>query len=130
MTSITVLYDASCHLCVACAEWIARQEAYLPIELMPAGSRQARHRYGEVPWLGEELVVVADDGSVWAGAAAFLTCLWALVDWREASYWLSSDTLSGVAGRFFLGLSKNRRAIARWAMHPKCEDGACRAPYR
>jgi predicted DCC family thiol-disulfide oxidoreductase YuxK len=132
---LTVLFDASCPLCVRCARWLAHEPAYVPLTTLAASSTEARERYGAVPWLGEELVVVADDGAVWVGPAAFLVALWSLVAYREWSYRLSGDTLSRVAERFFVSLSSQRRMIAAFLEHDGCADGACHLgaeghPYR
>lgn len=134
---LTVLYDATCALCVRCKEWMADQSAYVALEFMAAGSAEASARFGAVPWLGAELVVVSDRGEVWAGPAAFLMALWALEDYREWSYRLSGDTFSKMAERFFMGLSSRRRWLASWLTHPECSNGSCRrlhhaaaGPYR
>ena len=98
---------------------------------MPCGSREAKQRYGNVPWLGEELVVVSDQGEVWAGPAAFLICLWALRDWREWSYRLSGPSLAPMAERFFHALSSRRKRLAAWMGWQVCENDKCVAhPYR
>lgn len=136
MTSrLIVLYDERCALCARCRDWMLKQEAFVPLEFLGAHSRRAAELFGEIPWLGEELVVVGDSGEVWAGPAAFLVCLWALVDYREWSYRLAGETFSKVALRFFTSLSKERKWIAQWLQHPGCTDDRCRiahaaSPYR
>ena len=132
MRRLTVLYDAGCPICVRCRDWMAREPAYVELELIACDSREARARYGQVPWLGEELVVVSDRGEVWAGPSAFLVCLWALRDWREWSYRLSGPTLAPLAERFFHALSSRRRRIAAWLGWEACPDGRCTVahPYR
>lgn len=135
MNRLTVLYDERCALCVRCREWMLAQDAIVPIEFLGAGSLRATRLYGAVPWLGDELVVVSDQGEVWAGPAAFLVCLWALADYREWSYRLAGDSFSKVAVKFFATLSKKRKWLASWLEHPGCTGDACRvehrgAPYR
>ncbi|WP_437295726.1 thiol-disulfide oxidoreductase DCC family protein [Sorangium sp. So ce426] len=125
---ITVLYDAECALCARCRHWMEHQTALVEMEFLPAGSPEAAERYGAVPWLGEELVVVSDRGEVWAGPAAFIVALWALEGYREWSYRLSGDTLSKMAERFFHALSGNRKWLAGWFGHPSCASGSCRLP--
>jgi predicted DCC family thiol-disulfide oxidoreductase YuxK len=125
MKRLTLLYDASCPICVRCRDWIETQRSFVPIELLAASSAEARRRYGEVPWLGEELVVASDDGEVWAGAAAFLVALWALEDYREWSYRLTGNTLSKVAERFFAALSHRRKWLSGWFAHPSCTKERC-----
>jgi predicted DCC family thiol-disulfide oxidoreductase YuxK len=125
MKRLTVLYDAACPLCVRCREWMSSQASFVELEFLPAQSLTAIQRYGEVPWLGSELVVVSDHGEVWVGPAAFIVALWALEDYREWSYRLSGDSFSKMAERFFLALSHRRRWIAGWLSHPECTSDRC-----
>ena len=130
MTALTVLYDETCALCLRCRAWLERQETYVPLAFVSCRSAAARETYGDVPWLGEELVVVSDEGDVWAGPAAFIVALWALVEWREWSYRISGDAFAPLAERFFHVVSSNRRALAAWVHPDPCPGGACRVPYR
>ena len=123
MKRLTVLYDSKCELCVRCHDFLAVSRTLVPLELLSCHSRAVRERYGSVPWLGEELVVVSDEGDVWVGAAAFLVSMWALADYREWSYRLSGPTLAPLAERFFVALSSRRRRIASLLGKPRCEDG-------
>lgn len=126
---LTVLYDATCALCVRCRDFLAESASFVPLELLACQSREARERYGAVPWLGEELVVVSDEGDVWAGPAAFLVCLWALRAWRLWSYALSGPELAPLAHRFFAAISSRRRRIAAMLGPARCDDdGTCRLP--
>jgi predicted DCC family thiol-disulfide oxidoreductase YuxK len=133
MRRLTVLYDAQCPICIRCRDWMSEQPAFVELRFIPCGSPDAKARYGAVPWLGEELVVVSDDGDVWAGPAAFLLCLWALKDWREWAYRLSGSTLAPLAERFFHAISTRRKRLAAWMGWQACENGACHVaahPYR
>ena len=138
MKRLTVLYDDGCPICVRCRSLLLHQHAFVELELLAASSPEAARRYGEVPWLGAELVVVSDEGAVWAGPAAFLVALWALVDYREWSYRLSGDSFSRMAERFFVALSHRRKWLAGWLSHPECTGDRCHrvgrhgpaAPYR
>jgi predicted DCC family thiol-disulfide oxidoreductase YuxK len=130
MKSLTILYDGTCALCVRCRDFLAASATYVPFELLSSQSPGARERFGDVPWLGEELVVVSDEGDVWIGPAAFLVCLWALREWREWSYRLSGETLAPLAERFFVALSSNRRSIAKVLGPVRCtpgDHGSCEA---
>jgi predicted DCC family thiol-disulfide oxidoreductase YuxK len=131
MRRLTILYDEACAVCVRCRDWLALQRSFVELEFLGAGSAEAQRRYGEVPWLREELVVVSDDGAVWAGAAAFLVSLWALRDYREWSYRLSGPALAPLAERFFESLSKHRKGLARALFsRDDCRDGTCRTRGR
>jgi predicted DCC family thiol-disulfide oxidoreductase YuxK len=130
MKKITVLYDASCRVCVRCRAWMEHRRSYVEIEFLPCCSAAARARYGKVPWLGEELVVVGDGGEVWAGPAAFLVCLWALEDFREWSYRLSGPELAPLAEKFFAVVSSQRRWVTSLLEHSNCKDGRCKLGHR
>lgn len=124
VTRLTVLYDETCALCLRSRDWLAGQPTLVDVELMPSGSAEARRRFAGLP-LGQELVVVAQDGRAWVGPAAFLTCLWATRRYRGWSYRLSGDTFAPLAERFFDLVSKRRKDIGRWlGSGPDCE--ACR----
>jgi predicted DCC family thiol-disulfide oxidoreductase YuxK len=122
--TLTVLYDPGCALCQRCRAWMLGQESYVPLSFVACTGAEARARYGDIPWLGDELVVVSDAGEVWAGPAAFLTCLWALVAWREWSYRLAGPAFAPLAERSFHALSSRRRSLARFFDH-ECRDGSC-----
>ena len=126
--TLTVLYDASCAFCVRAAEWLAAQEAYVQLRLLPADCEEAQLRFGMVPWLGQQLVVVSADGRVWAGSAAFLMCLWALVDYRSWASGLSSPGLAPMAERFFRIVSARRHRLAALVQHEPCGRGVCSRP--
>lgn len=128
MERLTVLYDETCALCVRCKAWLAAQVPFVPMEFVACQSPAARERYGSVPWLGEELVVVSDEGDVWAGPAAFIVALWALREWREWSYRISGPELAPLAERFFHAISSNRKAIAALLKPDPCEGGTCKVP--
>ena len=105
---LTVLYDESCALCRRCRDWLLTQPCLVEVELIPAGSPFARSKYGAAPWLGNELVVVNDEGYAWVGPAAFVTCLWATARFRSISYSLARPTLAPYAEKFFMLVSKRR----------------------
>ncbi len=130
MRSLTVLYDASCPLCVRCRDWLLSEPALVQLILLPSQSDQARVRFGEVPWLGEELCVVADDGRVWVGAPAFIMCLWALEGYRELSFTAARGSLSQVSMGLFQLLSKKRRSLGALLGHPECTSDRCHAVSR
>jgi predicted DCC family thiol-disulfide oxidoreductase YuxK len=123
--SLLVLFDPQCSLCQRSRAWMLRQQSYVELRFLACSGDEARARFGDIPWLGDELIVVADTGDVWVGPAAFLTCLWALVDWREWSFRLSGPAFAPLAERFFAALSSRRKGLAALLDHD-CADGACR----
>jgi predicted DCC family thiol-disulfide oxidoreductase YuxK len=113
-TRITVLYDERCAFCLRCRDWLTDQPCLVEVELLPAGSAIARERYGAVPWLGNELVVVDDRGRACVGSAAFVTCLWATARYRWLAYVLSRPGLSKHTGSFFMLVSRRRGRWSEW----------------
>ena len=121
-TELTVLYDEGCAVCVRARDWLLTQPCLVRLELVGAGSVEARRRFGSVPWLGTELVVVDEVGRVWAGPAAFLVCLWATVRYRPWAYRLSRPSLAPLAARFFRFGSKRRD---RWSAFLAPQEHEC-----
>jgi predicted DCC family thiol-disulfide oxidoreductase YuxK len=121
-TKLTVLYDERCALCRRARDWLLTQPCLVEVELVASGSAVAKERYGAVPWLGAELVAADQEGRVWVGPAAFLTCLWATVRYRPWAYRLSGPTLVPLAERFFMFISKRRD---RWSAWLGREDPSC-----
>lgn len=122
--ALLVLYDPGCALCRRCREWMMRQQHFVPLTFLACTGDEARARFGDLPWLGDELIVVGDGGETWVGPAAFLTCLWALQEWRAWSYRLSGPAFAPLAERFFHAVSSRRRGIAALLDHD-CEGGTC-----
>lgn len=108
---LTVLYDEQCGLCRRARDWLLTQPMWVEMELLAAGSAAARSRYGSIPWVGQDLVVVADDGRIWRDAPAFLMCLWATRRYRKYARTLSGSAFKPVATAFFNGISKRRHEI-------------------
>jgi hypothetical protein len=111
---------------------LSTQETWVPVRFVAADAEQARALLPSLPWLGAELVVVADDGAAWIGPAAFLTCLWATVRYRPWSHRLAGPAFAPLAERFFVLVSSNRRRLAS-ALEGGggCDDGTCRhQPHR
>jgi hypothetical protein len=113
-TRFTILYDERCAFCIRCRNWLAVQPCLVPVELMASGSSLAQERYGSVPWLGQELVVVDDLGNVWAGPAAFITCLWVTARYRQYAFLFSRPRWAQHAERFFTHISERRSVYASW----------------
>lgn len=134
MRTLTILYDAGCDLCLHCKDWLGAQPSFVPLELVPCDSEEARRRFGQVPFRGGQLCVIADDGRVWAGAPAFVMCLWALRDYREWAERISAPALAPLAERFFRTVSAERRRVGALLSHRPCASESCgvaaRGPYR
>jgi len=110
VTKITILYDAECGLCKFAKTWMRSQAALAAIEFVAAGSAQARRMFPQLPI--DELAVVADTGEVWLGDHAWIVCLWALRDYRDLAFRLTSPALRVMARQAFVAVSKNRLAVS------------------
>ncbi|HVM28804.1 MAG TPA: DUF393 domain-containing protein [Mycobacteriales bacterium] len=116
LTRVTVLYDASCHLCRRARAWLQRQPQAVALEFLPAASEQARRRY---PFLDpqmtlEDLTVVGDGGEVWVGAKAWVVCLWALEGRQGLARRLSSPAVMPKARSVIDFVSRHRRTLASY----------------
>ncbi|MER7661347.1 MULTISPECIES: DCC1-like thiol-disulfide oxidoreductase family protein [unclassified Streptomyces] len=111
---LTVLYDAQCSLCVHLRHWLQRQRRLVPLDLVPAGSQEARRRY---PGLDHErtrreITVLGDRGQVFTGAGAWIVCLWALAEYRPKAHWLATPAGAPFVRVTMLAAAKYREATA------------------
>jgi predicted DCC family thiol-disulfide oxidoreductase YuxK len=113
-TKLTVVYDERCAFCRRCRVWLAGQPVLVAVELLPSGSPAARARFDDAPWLGNDLVVIDDEGHTWVGPAAFLMCLWATAKYRSWAFRFTEPGFERFAERFFLHVSKRRGAYGAW----------------
>ena len=139
MTTLTIFYDARCGLCSRFRRWMLEQAAYVRLEFLPYDSEQARQRCPDLPNLraDQEIVVMGDDGSLWQGAGAWVTCLWALREYREWSLRLASPSMQQIARRVVHWISSNRiglshllrlrsdDALRAEIKETACDNGAC-----
>ena len=106
---LTILYDERCPKCVRWAAWLTGQRFLVPVELLPAGSSEARTRYPHVArWLVRELVVVDNEARAWVGPAAFVMCLWATNRYRWTASLATRPMISPVASAYFRHLTRRR----------------------
>ncbi|MFG3658245.1 thiol-disulfide oxidoreductase DCC family protein [Streptomyces sp. NPDC047706] len=142
---LTVLYDAECALCAFLRDWLARQRQLVPLDLVPAGSAEARRRFPGLdhPRTLADITVVGDGGQIYQGPAAWIVTLWALREHRPLAHRLSTPAGMRVAKGAALAAAKWRdgqgggQAYPRaegWAYDPSlgwtyltkgCADGAC-----
>lgn len=139
MTTLTIFYDAHCGLCSRFRHWMLDQPTYVHLEFLPYDSAQALHRCPDLPHLraDQEIVVMGDDGSLWQGAGAWITCLWTLRDYREWSLRLASPAMQQIARRVVHWISSNRislshllrlrsdDALRAQVTDTACDNGAC-----
>jgi len=96
---LTVLYDDGCPLCRRFRDWLAEQPCLVPLDLVPAGSAEARRRFPELDHrrTQQEITVVGDDGAVWTREHAWVMCLWATATHRALAERLARPHLMPVA---------------------------------
>jgi len=116
MQKMFILYDANCQFCRRCRNWLEIQPAFLELKFIPARSPEAHSQLPGIEKyeLSNELIVVGDGGAVYHGPAAFIMCLYALVDFREWSVRLSSPLLLPFARQMFEIVSNNRVGFSKW----------------
>jgi len=115
MRRIYVLYDSRCGVCSRLRAWMVEQPTYFAIEFVAAGSDRARRLFPELHHDEQpsELVVVTDEGDVYFNDAAWIVCLYALVDYRAWSFRLARTPLRRLARSAWEMLSKNRAQLSR-----------------
>ncbi|WP_127358721.1 thiol-disulfide oxidoreductase DCC family protein [Actinacidiphila soli] len=124
---LTVLYDENCSLCSFVRGWLARQPQLVPLDLVPAGSEEARRRFPSLDHAATqaEITVVGDAGHVYWGEAAWLVCLWALAEYRPMAHRLSTKAGAPLARAAVLVAAKYRETTAS---KPQACAGGCEPP--
>nr|WSZ15054.1 DUF393 domain-containing protein [Streptomyces canus] len=109
---LTVLYDADCSLCAFLRDWLVRQPQLVPLELVPAGSQEARLRFPGLDHRATlvEITVVGDAGQVYRDTAAWIVTLWALREHRPLAHRLSTPSGARLARGAVLAAAKWRGA--------------------
>jgi len=110
ITSVTIVFDPTCGLCTRTVEWIREQTALIGLDLVAGDSPEARERFPQLP--SGELAVVGNTGEVWLGNQAWIICLWALRDFRELAFRLTSPLVLPFAREAFSLVSKHRAALS------------------
>lgn len=129
---LTVLTDPGCPLCALFAGWLARQATFVPVDLVAAGSPEARRL---LPTLNhartlEEVTVVGSDGSVWTHDRAWVMCLWATRAHRGLAEQLARPHLLPLARGAACSAAGVRHLLgapgARGGDYPEACAGTCR----
>lgn len=131
---LLVLYDSACPFCARCREWLEAREHEVPLAFLCCRSRAARERFGTIPGIGAELVVIDERGRYWVGPAAFLACGWALRAYRWLACIAAWAIFWPIAREIFRAISDNRGALGGWIGAPctgeHCGLAPSRSPYR
>ncbi|MGW4389142.1 thiol-disulfide oxidoreductase DCC family protein [Streptomyces sp. NPDC004685] len=109
---LILLYDAQCPLCTFLRNWLARQRQLVPLDLVPAGSEEARRRCPGIDHIStlSEITLVGDSGQIYRGPAAWVVTLWALSEYRPLSHRFSTPAGAHLARAAVLAAAKYRRA--------------------
>jgi predicted DCC family thiol-disulfide oxidoreductase YuxK len=115
MKTLTIFYDPHCGLCARFRVWLEQQPARVRVEFLAYDSAEAARRFPGLPALGadREVVVLADDGRWWQGAAAWITCLWATHAYQEWAFRLAAPGLLPFVRKTVHLLSENRLSLSR-----------------
>ena len=117
MKALTVLYDPTCGLCRRAHEWLTQQRKLIELNFVPCKSEEARRRFPHLDHdlTANDLTVIGDLGEVYVGPKAWLMVIWALSQYREWSYRLSSPELLPTTRRVVSMISQHRYQIGRAA---------------
>ncbi|MGW6141890.1 thiol-disulfide oxidoreductase DCC family protein [Streptomyces sp. NPDC055140] len=109
---LILLYDAQCPLCTFLRNWLARQRQLVPLDLVPAGSEEARRRCPGIDHIStlSEITLVGDSGQIYRGPAAWVVTLWALSEYRPLSHRFSTPAGARLARAAVLAAAKYRQA--------------------
>ncbi len=147
MKTLTIFYDPQCGLCAKLRSWLEQQPARVRVEFLAYDSAEAARRFPGLPALGadRDVVVLADDGRWWQGAAAWITCLWATPDYQGWAFRLSATALLPFVRKTVHLLSENRMTLSRLLRlrggavladslsalpEAVCHEGTCALPQR
>lgn len=142
MKTLTIFYDPRCGLCAKFRTWLEAQPTRVVVEFLAYDSAEALARFPGLAGLGadRDVVVLADDGRWWQGDAAWLTCLWTTIQYRDWSFRLASPVFQPVVKKAIHLISENRLAISRLMTlradadlakaintfpEPQCRSGVC-----
>lgn len=116
MRTLYLLYDERCELCRRLKGWVLKQDAWLELNVLPAGSEQSRRLFPGLDQIAgaDDLVVIGDQGEVWLNNHAWIMCLYAMREYRDWARRLSHPLLLPLARQAFDTLSKNRAGISQW----------------
>jgi predicted DCC family thiol-disulfide oxidoreductase YuxK len=115
--ALTVLTDPACPLCRSFAGWLAAQPLLVPLDLVAAGSAEARRRFPGLDHARtlEEVTVVGADGAVWTREHAWVMCLWATRSYRGMAERLAHPRLLPLARGAAFGAAGLRHLLASGA---------------
>ncbi|HUJ49048.1 MAG TPA: DCC1-like thiol-disulfide oxidoreductase family protein [Bryobacteraceae bacterium] len=114
MQHLTAIYDPDCGLCARIASWLRSQPKWIPLRLVPSSLAGRLYPALAGAAFGQELIVVSDEGGVYLGDRAWLTCLHALRRYRSLARRLARPALLPLARQAFHFVSSHRYRISKW----------------
>ena len=108
MAGLTVVYDSNCPLCRRCRQWVLAQSQLVSFRFVAASEPWVVSWLGSLVPVGDELVVVDDQGAVWVGPDAFIVCLWGLTRYRSLARRLQRPGAKTLAKQAFHLVSSGR----------------------
>lgn len=111
-----VFYDARCALCQACRHWLDKQAKYVPLQFVAYQSEEAGRLCPGLERFrpDQEIVVLADNGNIYQGGAAWVMCFWALREYRALSQRLATPVLFPLARKICHLVSSHRLRLSRF----------------
>lgn len=105
--------------------WLVRQSQLVPLEMVPAGSGQARALFPGLDHAAtlDDITVVGDSGQVYRGAGAWVVVLWALREYRPLAHRFTTPAGARLAKGAVL-------AAAKWRGSQWGTAGSGRRVYR
>ncbi len=115
ITKITVFYDPECGVCRSFRLWLKSQSLWLTVDFIGYDTPEAEAAFPGIRGMnpGADVIVLADTGQWWQGADAWLTCLWATVEYRPWSFRLSAPIFRPVLMQVVHLISTNRMRISK-----------------
>ena len=115
MKQFHVLYDAQNDFALRCYGWLTAQPTVWPLEFVPFQAPELVARFEGIDEFRSRgpLLVVSDEGGVYAGSRAFIICLYVLERYQDWAFRLAAPALMPFAGIAFDLLAKNGRKFSR-----------------
>ncbi len=128
--SAALIYDASCPLCVAARDWVARNAIAGEFDYVPCQSDERARRFPAVSeqQCMEAMQIVCADGRTYSGDAALPQIFLGLKRWRWVARVLRMPPVSLVSPTVYRWIARHRLAIS--ALIARKPAAACPADPR
>ena len=123
MAGLTVVYDSNCPLCRRCRQWVLGQSQLVSFRFVAASEPWVVSWLGSLVPVGDELVVVDDQGATWVGPDAFIVCRWGLTRYRSLARRLQRPGAKTLAKQAFHLVSSGRSVASLFMKGDPSEEG-------